>query len=75
VSIQPNVTSNKKEMFEQLAVRELERELWIFLAASVFWEPNYDPGRFEVMFDVMKLQGLVIAACSPWKRLTLSLTY
>ena len=44
----------------------LERgERWIFLAALVFWEPNCDPGRFEVMLDAMKLQDLVTAA---WKR-------
>jgi hypothetical protein len=36
--------------------------------ALVFWEPNCDPGRFEVMLDAMKLQDLVIAACSLWKR-------
>ena len=29
-------------------------ERWIFLAALVFWEPNCDPGRFEVMLDAMK---------------------
>ena len=31
-------------------------------------EPNCDQGRFEVMLDAMKLQDLVIAACSLWKR-------
>ena len=30
--------------------------------------PNCDPGRFEVMLDAMKLQDLVTAACSLWKR-------
>jgi hypothetical protein len=40
----------------------------IFLAASVFWEPNCAPGRFEMMLDAMKLQVLVIAACSLRKR-------
>jgi hypothetical protein len=42
---------------EITAVREPEKERWIFLAALVFWKPNCDPGRFEVMLDVMKLQG------------------
>jgi hypothetical protein len=60
--------SNKNEMTETFEQQQLERERWIFLAALVFWEPNCDPGRFEVMLDVMKLQGLVIAACSLWKR-------
>jgi hypothetical protein len=39
------------------------------MAALVFWEPNC---RFEVMLDVMKLQGLVIAACSLWKNTLIS---
>ena len=39
----------------------------------VFWEPNCDPGRFEVMLDAMKLQDLVTAACS--LRKTPSLTH
>ena len=40
----------------------------------MFWQlwysgsPNCDPGRFAVMLDAMKLQDLVIAACSLWKR-------
>jgi hypothetical protein len=32
--------------------------------SGVFWEPNCDPGRFEMMLDAMKLQDLVTAACS-----------
>jgi hypothetical protein len=39
-----------------------------FFEAFAFWEPNCDPGRFEMMLDAMKLQDLVIAACSLWKR-------
>jgi hypothetical protein len=31
----------------------------------VFREPNCDPGRFEVMLDVMKAEDLVIVT---WKR-------
>jgi hypothetical protein len=38
-----------------------------FFWQLVFWEPNCDPGRFEMMLDAMKLQDLVIAACSLWK--------
>ena len=38
------------------------------VAALVFWEPNCDPGRFEMMLDAMKLQDLVTAACSLWKK-------
>jgi hypothetical protein len=37
-----------------------------FLEAFVSWEPNCDPGRFEMVLDAMKLQDLVIAACSLW---------
>jgi hypothetical protein len=33
----------------------------------VFWEPNCDPGRFEVMLDAMKLKDPVIAARILWK--------
>jgi hypothetical protein len=44
------------------------KERTVDFSAFVFWEPSYDPGRFEMMLDVMKLQDLVIAACSLWKR-------
>jgi hypothetical protein len=36
--------------------------------SGVFWESNCDPGRFEMMLDAIKLQDLVIAACSLWNR-------
>jgi hypothetical protein len=32
------------------------------VAALVFWEPNCDPGGFEVILNAMKLQDLGIAA-------------
>jgi hypothetical protein len=68
ISIWPNVMSNKnRECLNDWRLQQLERERWIFLTALVFWESNCDPSRFEVMLDVMKLQGLVIAACSLWK--------
>jgi hypothetical protein len=35
----------------------------VLLAALVFWEP----GRFEVMLDAMKLKDPVIAARILWK--------
>jgi hypothetical protein len=38
-------------------------EIAVVVAASVFWEPNCDPGRFEMMLDAKKLQDLVITAC------------
>jgi hypothetical protein len=39
-------------------------ERWIFLEAFVFWEPNCDPGRFEMMIDA------TARSChsSQWKR-------
>jgi hypothetical protein len=51
------------ETFEQL---EIAKEQWIFLAALVFCELNCDAGRFEEMLGVMRLQGLVIAACGQY---------
>jgi hypothetical protein len=39
----------------EVRTQQLERELW---------KPNCDPGKFEVMLDVMKLQDPVIAASS-----------
>jgi hypothetical protein len=53
------------ETFEQLEIAVVIEGA---VAALVFWEPNCDLGRFEVMFYVMKLQSLIIAACSLWKR-------
>jgi hypothetical protein len=49
-----NVTRNINETFEQF---EIAADNGVFCM-----------GRFEVMLDVMKLQGLDIAACSLGKR-------
>jgi hypothetical protein len=48
--------------FEQLEIAAVSG------GSFVFWEPNCDPGRLEMMLDAMKLHDLVTAACSLWKR-------
>jgi hypothetical protein len=35
--------------FEQLEIAAVGEVSGEFLAAFIFWEPNCDPGRFEVM--------------------------
>jgi hypothetical protein len=53
------------ETFEQLEI-EVVREGRVGFSGS--FSPNCDPGRFDVMLNVMKLQSLVIAAYSLWKK-------
>jgi hypothetical protein len=57
------------ETFEQLEIAAV-REGTVDFSGSfgLLGAKLCDPGRFEVMLDVMKLQGLVTEACSLWKR-------
>jgi hypothetical protein len=54
----------KFEQLEIAAVGEVNGGSFCLLGA------NCDPGRFEVMLDVLKLQDLVITACSKTPSLT-----
>jgi hypothetical protein len=54
----------KFEQFEIAAVGEVSSGF----SMPLFFGSQTDPGTFEMMLDAMKLQDLVIAACSLWKR-------
>jgi hypothetical protein len=48
-----------------LEIATVGKEKAHHLAALVLRKPSYDPGRFEVMFEVTrKVSDLITAACS-----------
>jgi hypothetical protein len=63
MSTWPDMTNKQNKVLLSLEIATVVLAV-DFPGSFCCWEPKCGPGKFEVMLDDMKLQDLVIAACT-----------